>query len=136
MMTRETADTLSRPPHDIVDMTVPDDDTTSINMPINVNESDKNDLLSNIDPDTNFKRLTHCQYFDTTSFKSDFKNGDKMSIFHTNIRSSAKNLSQLKFYLGALEFNFSIIGISENWRTRENINVQTIPGYSHEHCIL
>ena len=79
-------------------------------------------------PDTNFKRLTHCQYFDTTSFKSDFKNGDKMSIFHTNIRSSAKNLSQLKCYLGALEFNFSIIGISENWGTRENINVQTIPG--------
>ena len=49
-----------------------------------------------------------------------------MSIFHTNIRSSAKNLSQLKCYLGALEFNFSIIGISENWGTRENINVQTI----------
>ena len=40
-MTRETADKLSRPPHDIVDMTVTDDDTTSINMPINVNESDK-----------------------------------------------------------------------------------------------
>ena len=92
-MTRETPDTLSRPPHNTVDMTVPDDDITSINMPLNVNESEKNDLLSNIDPDTNFKRLTHCQYFDTTSFKSDFKNDEKMSIFHTNIRSSAKNLS-------------------------------------------
>ena len=85
-------------------------------MPLNINESDRNNLLSNIDPDTNFKRLTHCQYIDITSFKSDFKNGDKMSIFHTDItcRSSAKNLTQLKCYLGALEFNFSIIGISEN----------------------
>ena len=40
-----------------------------------------------------------------------------MSIFHTNNRSSAKNLSLLKCYLGTLEFNFSIIGISENWGT-------------------
>ena len=85
-----------------------------INMSLNVNESDKNDLLSNIDLDTNFKRLTYCEYFDTTSFKSNFKNDEKMSIFHTNIRSSAKNLSQLKYYLGALEFNFNSIGISEN----------------------
>ena len=84
-MTRETPDTLSRPPHNTVDMTVPDDNITSINMPLNVNESDENYLLSNIDPDTNFKRLTHCQYLDITSFKSDFKNDEKMSIFHTNI---------------------------------------------------
>ena len=58
-----------------------------------------------------------------------------MSIFHTNIRRSAKDLSPLKRYLGALEFYFSIIGISENWGARENINVQTIPGYSYERCI-
>ena len=62
-MTRETEDTLSRPPHDTVDMTEPDDDTKSITMPQNINESDKNDLLSKINPDTNFKRLTHYQYF-------------------------------------------------------------------------
>ena len=28
-----------------------------------------------------------------------------------------------------------IIGISENQGTRGNINVQTIPGYSHKHCL-
>ena len=93
-MTRENADTISRPPHNTVDMTVPDDDIRSINMPLNFNESDENDVLSNIDPDTNFKSLTHCQYFDNTSFKSNFKNSQTMSIFHTNIGSSAKNLSQ------------------------------------------
>ena len=37
-------------------MTVADDDTTSISMPLKVNEFDKN----NIDPDTNFEKLTHC----------------------------------------------------------------------------
>ena len=37
-----------------------------------------------------------------------------MSIFHTNIRSFAKTLSPLKYYPRALEFYFSIIGISEN----------------------
>ena len=93
-MTRETADKLSRSPHDTVDMTVPDDDTTFINMPLNVNESDQNNVLSNTDPDTNFKRLTHCQYFDNTSFKSNFKNSQTMSIFHPNIGSFAKNLNQ------------------------------------------
>ena len=56
-MTRETLDTLSRPSHNTVDMTVPDDDITSINLPLNVNESDKNDLSSNIDPDTNYTLL-------------------------------------------------------------------------------
>ena len=56
-MTCETPDTLSRPPHNTGDMTVPDDDITSINMPLNVNESDNNDLLSNIDPDIILKGL-------------------------------------------------------------------------------
>ena len=30
---------------------------------------------------------------------------------------------------------FSIIGISENWGTIQNIDVQNIPGYSHKYCI-
>ena len=139
-MTRETPVTLSRSPHNTVDMAVPDDDTTSIYMHLNVNESDKNDLLSNIESDTNFERLTHCQYFDITSFKSDFKIARKCQYFLSTLEARLKNLSQLKCYLGALEFNFSIIGISENLGTIENIhlihvNVQTIPEYSHEHCI-
>ena len=56
-------------------------------------------------------------------------------MLHTNIRSSSRNICRLKSYLQTLNVNFGIIGISENWVTVENIDVQTMPGYSHEYCI-
>ena len=46
-----------------------------------------------------------------------------------------KILCQLKSYLQTLNVNFSIVGVSENWGTVENIDVQTMPGHSHEYCI-
>ena len=37
--------------------------------------------------------------------------------------------------MATLNLEFSIIGISENWGTIQNIDVQNIPGYSHKYCI-
>ena len=37
--------------------------------------------------------------------------------------------------MATLNLEFSIIGISENWGTIQNIDVQNIPGYSHTYCI-
>ena len=104
-------------------------------MPQNVNDFNHNDLLSNIDPDINDNRQSNCQYFDSTLFNNKFGNMNNMSIFHCNIRSSSHNLSHLKNYLATLNLEFSIIGISENWGTIQNIDVQNIPGYSHKYCI-
>ena len=56
-------------------------------------------------------------------------------MIHSDIRSSSVNICQLKSYLQTLNVNFIIICISENWGTVENIDVQTMPGYSHEYCI-
>ena len=37
--------------------------------------------------------------------------------------------------MATLNLEFSIIGISENWGTIQNIDVQNIPGYPHKYCI-
>ena len=104
-------------------------------MPQNVNDFNHNDLLSNIDPDINDNRQSSCQYFDSTLFNNKFGSMKNMSIFHCNIRSSSHNLSHLKNCLATLNLEFSIIGISENWGTIQNIDVQNIPGYSYKYCI-
>ena len=94
-------------------------------MPQNVNDFNHNDLLSNIDPDINDNRQSSCQYFDSTLFNNKFGSMNNMSIFHCNIRSSSHNLSHLKNYLATLNLEFSIIGISENWGTIQNIDIPT-----------
>ena len=134
-MTQKNANNLSRPPYNYcIDIPIHIDDTT-IDMPQNVNGFNHNDLLSNIDPDINDNRQSSCQYFDSTSFNNKFGSINNMLIFYCNIRSSSHNLSHLKNYLAALNFEFSIIGISKNWGTIQNIYVQNIPGYSHKYCI-
>ena len=60
---------------------------------------------------------------------------NNMSIFYCNIRSSSHNLSHLKNYLATLNLEFSIIGISENLGTIQNIDIQNIPGYAHKYCM-
>ena len=134
-MTQENDNNLSRPPYNYsIDIPINIDDTI-IDMPQNVNDFNHNDLLSNIDPDINDNRQSSCKYFDSTLFNNKFGSMNNMSIFHCNIRSSSHNLSHLKNYLATLNLEFSIIGISENWGTIQNIDVQNIPGYSHKYCI-
>ena len=134
-MTQEKDNNLSRPPYNYCIDTPINIDDTIIDMPQNVNDFNHNDLLSNIDPDINNNRQSSCQYFDSTLFNNKFGSMNNMSIFHCNIRSSSHNLSHLKNYLATLNLEFSIIGISENWGTIQNIDVQNIPGYSHTYCI-
>ena len=134
-MTQENDNNLSRPPYNhCIDIPINIDDTI-IDMPQNVNDFNHKDLLSNIDPDINDNRQSSCQYFDSTLFNNNFGSMNNMSIFHCNIRSLSHNLSHLNNYLAALNLEFGIIGISENWRTIQNIDVQNIPGYSHNYCI-
>ena len=112
-----------------------DEDPNVINMPPNDHDNSRNDALATIDPDVHIRRFTNCQYFEIAKFNSKFKNEYSLSMLHTNIRSSSRNICHFKSYLQTLNVNFSIIDISENWGTVENIDVQTMPGYSHEYCI-
>ena len=92
----------------------------------NVNYFNHIDLLSNIDPDINDKRQSSCYYYDSTLFNNTFGSMNNMFIFHCNIRLSSHNLTHLKNYLSTLILEFSIIGISENWGTIQNIDVDNI----------
>ena len=62
----------------------------------------------------------------------------KMNIVYLcyTLISEALLVTYVICYLQTLNVNFSIIGISENWGTVENIDVQTMPGYSHEYCYV
>ena len=98
-----------------------------------------NDFLLNIDPDHNITRdgLTkQCRNYDTSS---DFNNIcgtlNNISMLHANICSSAKKITDFKYYLDNLKLNFSFIGFSETWATLSNKDTLNIPGYRHEQCI-
>ena len=58
------------------------------------------------------------RYLDTDTFNSNLNNtsfNSKLSLFNLNIRSINNKMDHLKYFLDTLDFNFSIIGISETW---------------------
>ena len=75
-----------------------------ITQPENMNESvdiinldsTNNDLLAHIDPDINYDiQQARCKYYNSEEFTKTFKQLNNLSIFHSNIRSSAAHISVL-----------------------------------------
>ncbi len=66
-----------------------------------------------------------CQYYDESTFVEE---GDQnsMSLLHLNIRSSNKNLSQLKLYLGTLKYKFDIMGLTKTWLTNKICDINEL----------
>ena len=97
--------------------------------PFELNEN-TNHPLFDIDPDVHFysnqcgSDLQSCEYYFEDSFNHKISQlnirSDCVSILHSNIRSTHKNLSKLENYLSSLSHNFQIIGISESWLREEN----------------
>ena len=60
------------------------------------------------------------------------------SMCHINIRSTPANLGSLEVYLQCLNFDFSIIGISETWLSDNNCDLFYLNGYNlvekHRSC--
>ena len=98
-----------------------------------------NDQLAHIDPDLNIYSSNiekQCQNYDTSEeFKSKYGILNNISLFHSNICSSAKKLNDLTYYLDGLNTSFSFIGLCETWANHTNKDILNIPGYKHEHCI-
>ena len=73
---------------------------------------------SDLDPDFQFFLQRNSQYYITDQFNElttrNYYNSS-LSLLHLNIRSINQNISKLTDFLSTLEFNFSIIGISETW---------------------
>ena len=100
-----------------------------------INDRYNQSLLNDIDPDINFinaiknaKRLYYCD----KQFNGKFKGICNLSLLHSNIRSIARNFSDMNIYL---EHTFQIIGITESWLKPSNVNDYTPKGYSHEYNI-
>ena len=96
--------------------------------PFELNTDDHYSLMYDADPDMNY-------YFDNSFqcvIQEKFKHIDSKHIFslcHINIRSLKANLPALENCLDVMDFDFSIIGVSETWLRGWNCDLYNIEGY-------
>ena len=111
--------------------------------PLELNNDDIYSPLCDVDPDANyFNELNahiyqNCNYYYEHSFstiiQSRFKDAIDPNVFslcHINIRSMKANLTSFEICLQNLEFQFSVIGITETWLSDSNSDLYTIDGYN------
>ena len=93
-----------------------------------------NSLLDDLDPDNNlFKSNSDCIYYNEDSFKELVNSkqlaSNGMSVMHLNIRSAPKNIACLENYLKCLNFDFTVIGLSETWHNENTVKIYEIKDY-------
>ena len=78
----------------------------------------------------------NCKYFNIDDFcSSNFDSKDSFSVFHMNVASLTAHFDELTAMLSLLNFDFSILGLTET-RINKNNSVSVpiaIEGYSYEH---
>ena len=93
--------------------------------------------LSDLDPDLNCISQSFSKYYLDHEFSSQFASDSVIrkgfSVLNLNIRSIPKNLESLTNYLHLLNFNFSVISITESWLNANNYSNYSIPNYSPHH---
>ena len=98
--------------------------------------SSNNDCFSNIDPDVQLSQhCAHqqCTYYDSKLFNTKFSGTNHISMIHTNIRSSKKNLRDFLCNIENLNIKFNFIVLTENWGNSDNAPLYVIEGYTHVH---
>ena len=106
--------------------------------PLELNTDDIYSPLCDVDPDANyFNELNahiyqNCNYYYEHSFSAIIQTRFKhmidhnvFSLCHINIRSMKANLTSFEICLQNLEFEFSVIGITETWLTDSNSDLYT-----------
>ena len=97
--------------------------------------------LNEIDPDENFYRylpsyFSECAYYDDLTLQTECIRRDlshtNFSLIHFNARSACKNLSNIESYLHCLDFEFSIVGLTETWYNENNVGLYRLSGYNQE----
>ena len=103
-----------------------------------LNGSGKQYLTSspNTDPGENyFNQFTHClndcNYYDETSFHrlTESSQNNILSIAYFNIRSIINKHDDFSSYLASLKHEFSVIGLTETWLTKDNLYDFPMPHY-------
>ena len=95
-------------------------------------------LNSGLHPDQNYYNqimihVESCDYHHEHTFKCMTKDSkdDEFSLLHLNILTILNNFDDLKAYLNSLEYNFSVIGLSETWLSQNNNNDFPLPRYNY-----
>ena len=108
-----------------------------------LDKCDDNDFspLNDIDPDEHYYRFlpgyfSNCAYYDEALFqekclKSDLSQ-ENFSLIHFNARSACRNLSSIENYLHCLNFQFSVVGLTETWYNESNVGLYGLPGFNQE----
>ena len=111
--------------------------------PFEGNEDQYYKPLYETDPDFNYYNSIrshlgtyynyHCEDHFETALKANsihIKTGNIRSIWHLIIRSMRANLSSFEICLNNMNYNFSVIGLSENWFCDYNCNLYDIENYT------
>ena len=97
-------------------------------------------MTDNADPDDNFYKhmSTNSLYYTEEQFKHKFagskEESTNFSIIHLNCRSLPSNYNKLKDCINALDFQFDVIALSENWLIDNDTDSFNIDGYKMFTC--
>ena len=109
--------------------------------PFEINDYDHRSPLCEIDPDlyfynsVDFRDAIQCNHYDEKTFcEADFQRGNNQtggvfSICHLNIRSMKHNLKNFDVYMKTLDYNFSLIGLSETWLQNQTCDLYDLERY-------
>ena len=108
--------------------------------PLSTNENFNSPLLDN-DPDVNFYNDIQRLFVDNSPYLyedhfntclSKLADHPNFGLFHINIRSLAAHKNELQLLLQMLNYQFSIIGLTETWLTDTTSSLFNIDGYVGE----
>jgi hypothetical protein len=106
------------------------------NFLLNLDEEVTNDPLHDVDPDHHYFNSSNNslnKYYSIEDFNQEINTRNtfnKVSLIHLNIRSVAKNLTSFNNILDCLNLEFSIIGLTETWISKETNGLYNIPNYN------
>ena len=107
-------------------------------IPFELNGRDHSSLLCDSDPDLHYfnsfnQFLANSNYYTETSFKGHVNKcagaKEAFSICHLNIRSISQNLSSFENYLDLIQYDLTIIGLTETWWNYTNYDLYGLHGY-------
>lgn len=76
--------------------------------------------------------IDDCDYHNKDSFQHNISSCDRVSfsIFHHNVRSIVNKHDDFINFLATLRYEFSVIGLTETWLTKNNMDELSIQGYN------
>jgi hypothetical protein len=110
--------------------------------PLEINDSENNISIDEIDPDSyfdglqqNIRDVCNSNYYTDEMLlqlaKRNDKYDNKLSMMHCNIRSLSKNCDNLDRHLQTLPFDFDVIAITESWLNVQNDDNNYLHDYQH-----